>query len=131
MKLWHHLISAAMLEAVEDVVHFGWEVDSLRMTSRTDSKRLHVAEVLSRAAAAHQITLPPEDSRLMFRLRASQVPIDLRRGGCVTATFGGEIGWILGDGTTIESTGPHLTHVLQPDPKRYRTQYRVPGLTTF
>jgi hypothetical protein len=131
MKLWHHLVGTAMLDAVEDVVHFGWEVDSLRITNAADSSRLHIAEVLSRTAAGHGIPLPPEDARLMFRLRSEQVPIDLNRGGCLTATFTGELGWVLGDGTTIESTGPHLTHVLMPDPKRYRTQYRVPALTTF
>lgn len=130
MKLWHHLISTAMLEAVEDVVHYGWEVDSLLTLSRAETGRLHVAEVLSRVAAGHGLTVPPTDTRLIFRLRPYQTPVDLARGGCVTATHDGRIGWNLGDGTSIESTGEHLTHVLRPDPTRYRTQYRIPGITT-
>lgn len=129
MRIWHNRLLYALLGAVEVHVTHGWEVDSLLSDGEEEEARLHVAEVLSRAAAARTLVLPPTDPVLLYRLGPYRVPVDILRGGTVTATATGRIGYNIGDGRTIESVGHHLAMVARPDPARYARQYTLPGVT--
>lgn len=129
MRIWHNRLLYALLGAVETHLTHGWEVDSMLTLGEQESARLHVAEVLSRAAAARTLVLPPTDPVLLYRLGPYRVPVDIMRGGTVTATADGRVGYNIGDGRTIESIGPQLALVNRPDPTRYARQYTLPGVT--
>lgn len=127
--LWHHLITRELLTSCYDTVEYGWEVDSILYMNRRTRSRLHLAEVISRAAAPHGITLPTTDGALAFTLRFHQDTPTTTRGGTLTQTGDGRLGWVIGDGRTIESTGSHLTLIRSPEAARYTTAYRFPAIT--
>lgn len=122
--IWHHLLTRDLLEACETTVRHGWEVDALLEDGGGATSRLHVAEVIARSAAAKGLALPPEDGALLFVLRFYTTPT--WDGGTILALGDGRLGYNVGDGRVIESTGRALTLLREPG-DRYTTGYRIPG----
>lgn len=126
--IWHHLLTHDVITACETVVEHSWEVDSLLEEYGAEA-RLHLAEALSRAAAQHNLVLPPTDGALAFRLRFAKHPITTRVGGTIMRTADGRLGYNIGDGRTVESSGRSLTIITKPDTARYVTGYRLTSVT--
>lgn len=131
MRLWHQLLTTDIIDACELVVAEGWEADSLLTLNGGAPGRLHVAEVLSRAAARHDLILPPDDGALAFRLRFSRDKVNPNLGGALSRTPDGRLAYHLGDGRVVESTGNTLTVIRRPTADRYTVTYRLPGVTQF
>lgn len=128
---WHHMLTRDVIEAAETTVRHGWEVDALLEDNGGALARLHLAEVLARSAARQQLTLPAEDPALVFSLRFYPVsPHRWHHGGSLVVTDTGLVGYALGDGRVVESTGPSLCIVREPG-NRYVAGYRHPTITHF
>lgn len=126
--LWHHMLTRDVLEACSTSVRHGWEVDAMLDANGGATARLHLAEVLSRAAAPHGVVLPPTDGALLASLRFHPLPASTWSGGTLTTTRGGLLGYILGDGRAVESTGQSLTIITHPG-GRYTRGYRHPNIS--
>lgn len=126
--LWHHLLTRDVIESCETTVRYGWEVDALLDATGGPGGRLHVAEVISRSAAARGLSLPVDDAVLLSTLAPYAIPPEQWSGGTILAAPGRRVAYALGDGRTVESTGHSLT-ILQNMGERYTTGYRVPTLT--
>lgn len=125
--IWHHLITHTILDAATLTFTTGTALDV--ELGETAAARLNLAEVISRAAAKHNITLPPTDAALATRLNRHRAPtVTLRTTGCVLYTGTGRAAWPLGDGRTVESAGTTLGIIERPEPGRYTHAYRVPQI---
>lgn len=127
--IWHHLITGPLIETCEWVCESGWEIDSLLETAGGPTGRLHVSEVISRAAATQGLVLPGTDELLLYRASLTAAPVTLRTSGIVLTTPDRRVAWPIGDGRTIESTGASLAILTNPDTRRYSDAYRLPGIS--
>lgn len=129
--LWHHLITQDVLFSCENIVENGWEVDSLLTLNGGAEDRLHIAEVISRAAARYGVTIPTTDEALAFELRFRKDTPNPRLTGGLTQTHDGRLGFNIGNGRTVESSGKSLTIITSPELTRYATGYRFQNITSL
>lgn len=127
--IWHQLLTLTLLEATTLKVKEGWEVDNTLTLDDTHTDRLHLAEVISRAAAAHDLDIPATDDLLLYRYRHRGHPPTTRVGGLILTVPDGRTAWTVGDGRTIESIGKTLTLITHPEPTRYTRAYTLPGIS--
>lgn len=127
--IWHHLLTATVLDAATLKVREGWEVDNTLTIDDTFIDRLHLAEVLARAGAQYDLDLPITDDLLLYRFRARTTTPDPRTGGLILTPDGVRTAWALGDGRTVESIGRTLAIITHPEPGRYTHAITIPGLS--
>lgn len=127
--IWHHLITGPLLQTCEWVCQHGWEIDSLLEDNGGHTGRLHISEVISRAAATQGLVLPTTDELLLFRARRAATPVTLTSSGALLITADRRLAWPIGDGRTIESIGTSLSILTAPDTHRYSDAYLIPGIT--
>lgn len=127
--IWHHLLTATVLDAATLKVREGWEVDNTLTLDGGHTDRLHIAEVLARAGAQYDLDLPITDDLLLYRFRSRTHTPNPRVGGLVLSPDGVRAAWALGDGRTIESIGRTLAIITHPEPGRYQRALTIPGLS--
>lgn len=127
--IWHHLLTTTVLDAATIKVREGWEVDNTLTIDDGYTDRLHIAEVLARAGAQHDLDLPVTDDLLLYRFRSRALTPNPRVGGLVLTPDGVRAAWSLGDGRTIESIGRTLAIITRPEPGRYQRALTIPGLS--
>lgn len=128
MSVWSGLISTRVTLHAGQVVDTGAAVDERIAT--LDGPRLEVSEVIARALEANGESLPLNDEQTIAVLaaRGAAADVDLRRSGYLLALADGRVGFSIGGGRTVESSGDELAIVLDPEPGRYVGAYALPGV---
>ncbi|UGL61906.1 hypothetical protein SEA_EASTWEST_23 [Arthrobacter phage EastWest] len=128
MSVWFRLIVTRVMNAATHVVENGVEVDDLLLSE--DGPRLEVAEAVSRAMSVEGLKLPLNDADALqlLAVRSIERPVDLSLAGTALKLADGRMALSIGDGRSVESRGERLCVVSSPEPERYVTSYRLPGV---
>lgn len=126
MTAWKDGVLVRVLQVVEYHFRTGAELDAA-LASNTEGV-LELGEVLAQACAAYGVSVPARDKPLGAVLARDAQPSTLAERGAVLQLADGRLALVGGRGHIIESAGPYMGLVLEPEPGRYVNAWRVPGI---
>lgn len=127
MSVWAGLIVTRVLYHADYLLPSGADLDAL--LAGHVGPRLDLAEVVSQAAAIHEIPLPMADATLRARVKGRAAPVDLSVRGLIVGLSDGRLGLTVGSGRVVESMGPGLAVVIRPAADRYVEAFTLPGVS--